>query len=136
MLTFFIYALTIVVAGGVLFLIGAFAFGRGEEMAAAPADRSPVWLPSGRPIVAGDVHGLVLPVCVRGYRMSDVDWVLDRLAETIEEREHEIARLRGEEPAETVSPAAAEPGPADPQAELLGADAPPADPQAERGGGV
>ena len=31
---------------------------------------------------------------LRGYRMDEVDWVLDRLAEQVDSRDREIARLR------------------------------------------
>lgn len=93
--TAIIYVLVIVVAGGVLFGIGAVAFGRGEELAPLSADDSPTWLPADRPIATADVRSLRLPVGLRGYRMSDVDWVLERLGDAIEERDEEIARLGG-----------------------------------------
>ncbi|WP_228266602.1 DivIVA domain-containing protein [Ornithinimicrobium ciconiae] len=37
---------------------------------------------------------------IRGYRMSQVDEVLDRLAEELRDRDAEIARLRAEQPLE------------------------------------
>ena len=106
MATFLTYLLGLLVVGGALFLLASFAFGRGEEMAPMRPDGTPVELPDGRPVVGDDVRGLRLSVVLRGYRMHEVDWVLDQLAAELDERDREIARLRGE-PAPT-GPAHAE----------------------------
>jgi DivIVA domain-containing protein len=92
--TFLTYLFGLVVACGLLFLVASFAFGRGEELAPMPADGTPVELPDERPVRGDDVRGLRLSVVLRGYRMAEVDWVLDRLAAQLEDRDQEIARLR------------------------------------------
>jgi DivIVA domain-containing protein len=92
--TFLTYFFGIVVVGGLLFLISSFIFGRGEELAAMPRDASPVHLPEDRPVTGKDVRGLRLPVAFRGYRMTEVDWLLDELADSLEERDREIVALR------------------------------------------
>ena len=94
MVTFLGYLFLLLLVGGLLFLVGSFAFGRGEEMAPALPDRTPVELPDGRPVTADDVRALRLSVVLRGYRMDEVDWVLDQLAEQFALRDAEIARLR------------------------------------------
>jgi DivIVA domain-containing protein len=67
-------------------------------------DRSPVELPDDRPVTADDVRALRISVAVRGYRMSEVDWLLDQFALTLDQRDAEIARLR-----EAPQPSAPEP---------------------------
>jgi DivIVA domain-containing protein len=92
--TFLTYLFGLAVASGLLFLLASFAFGRGEELAAMPPDGTPVELPDGRPVRGDDVRELRLSVVLRGYRMAEVDWVLDRLACQLDHRDQEIARLR------------------------------------------
>lgn len=92
--TFVLFLLALVVISGVLFLIASFAFGRGEEMAAAPPDSTPVELPDERPVTGADVRGLRLSVAARGYRMGEVDWVLEQLAVALEAQERELAEFR------------------------------------------
>jgi DivIVA domain-containing protein len=92
--TLFIYVFALVLVGGLLFLAASFAFGRDEEMAPALPDGTPVELPDDRPATGADLRTLRLAVVLRGYRMEEVDWVLDRLAEQVDARDREIARLR------------------------------------------
>lgn len=40
------------------------------------------------------VDGLRFSLALRGYRMDEVDWLLDRLSEQVDSRDREIARLR------------------------------------------
>ncbi len=94
MVTFLTYLFGLVVVCGVLFLLASFAFGRGEELAPMPPDGTPVELPDDRPVRGEDVRGLRLPVVLRGYRMAEVDWVLDQLATQLDDRDREIAGLR------------------------------------------
>jgi DivIVA domain-containing protein len=50
-------------------------------------------LPEG-PLTADDVSAVRFSVGLRGYRMAEVDAVLDRLSEALAERDAEIERLR------------------------------------------
>ena len=61
--------------------------GRGGSMAPAYDDRPDLALPEGRPLAAEDLRTVRFPLALRGYRMSDVDAVLARLATELEERE-------------------------------------------------
>jgi DivIVA domain-containing protein len=94
--TFLLYILGLVVVGGLLFVIASFAFGRGEELAPMPKDTTPLELPDERPVIGADLRKLRMPVVFRGYRMTEVDWLLEELAEALDERDHEIAQLRAE----------------------------------------
>ena len=51
------------------------------------------------PIEDADFDDLVFDVGLRGYRMSQVDGVVDRLRRELREKNEEIAVLRGEQPA-------------------------------------
>jgi DivIVA domain-containing protein len=111
--TFLTYLFGLVIAAGVLFLAASFAFGRGEQLAPMPPDGTPVELPDDRLAGGDDVRSLRLSVVLRGYRMAEVDWVLDRLAAQIDLRDQEITRLRGAgsaaDQAAPVAPSAASP---------------------------
>ncbi len=94
MRTLLVYVLALLLVGGLLFLAASFAFGRDEEMAPALPGGTPVELPDDRPATGADLRALRLAVVLRGYRMEEVDWVLDQLAEQVDARDREIARLR------------------------------------------
>jgi DivIVA domain-containing protein len=63
------------------------ASGRGGSMAPAYDDRPDLALPEGRPLAAEDLRTVRFPLALRGYRMSDVDAVLARLATELEDRD-------------------------------------------------
>ena len=69
----------IVVVAGVVFGLAAVVFGRGEELAPLAPGATPTRLPADE-IDGEDVRELRFQQVVRGYRMAEVDWVLDRLA--------------------------------------------------------
>ena len=94
MLSAVVFVVSVLLVGGLLFLGASLVLGRGETQPPAELDRSPVELPADRPVTADDVRALRISVTVRGYRMTEVDWLLEQLAATIEERDREIAALR------------------------------------------
>ncbi|TFV52551.1 DivIVA domain-containing protein [Blastococcus sp. TF02A-35] len=96
MLSFVVFVLAVLLVGGVLFLVASLLLGRGESQPPADTDRSPVELPEDRAVTAADVHALRMTVTVRGYRMAEVDWLLDQLARALDDRDAEIADLRAE----------------------------------------
>ena len=93
MLSFVVGLAAVAVVGALLFLGGSFLLGRGETQPPADLERSPVELPEERPVTGEDVRGLQVSVAVRGYRMTEVDWLLDQFARTLDERDAEIAAL-------------------------------------------
>ena len=98
MLSLLVGIAAVAVVGALLFLGGSFLLGRGETQPPADPERSPVELPDERPVTGEDVRGLQVSVAVRGYRMTEVDWLLEQLAQVIEERDEQIAALRAERP--------------------------------------
>ncbi|KOG79072.1 MULTISPECIES: cell division protein DivIVA [Streptomyces] len=111
---FLLIAMVVVVAAVTLAVVGGGAAGGLGE--AAP-DRLYDPLPADRPASRADVEALRLPVCVRGYRMNDVDDVLDRLGAELAERDARIAELEsalaGAHAAAMGAPGLIEDGPAD-----------------------
>ena len=89
-----VFVLGLLVVGGLLFLGASLLLGRGETQPPADVRRSPVELPEDRDVVGDDVRALRISVAFRGYRMSEVDWLLDQLAQVLDERDAEIATLR------------------------------------------
>jgi DivIVA domain-containing protein len=95
-LGFVVFVVGVLVVGGLLFLLASLLLGRGETQPPAELDRSPVELPDDRPVLGDDVRALRMSVAFRGYRMTEVDWLLDQFAEVLDERDAEIAALRGQ----------------------------------------
>lgn len=90
--TALIYLLVVVVVAAAFFGIAVLVFGRGEELPPLPPDATPTRLPA-RAIGAHHVRALRFPLALRGYRMTEVDWVLDRLAGELERTEAERDEL-------------------------------------------
>ncbi|KGH45439.1 cell division protein DivIVA [Modestobacter caceresii] len=93
-----VFVVSLLLVGGLLFLGASLLLGRGETQPPAEPERSPVQLPEGRAVVADDVRALRISVAVRGYRMTEVDWLLDQLASVLDDRDAEIAALRAQLP--------------------------------------
>jgi DivIVA domain-containing protein len=84
----FLAVLVVLVMGG----IAVVAAGRGAPMSEVEHDRLAVDLPADRPVTAEDLRRVRFPLALRGYRMADVDALLDRLAQ-----EREAAEVRGDD---------------------------------------
>ncbi len=95
MITVLQYLVIAAAIGLVVFFIAVLVFGRGEQMAALPARTSPAELPD-QAVAGSDIRGVRFAVGVRGYRMGDVDWTLDRVADEIERLRGEVRRLGGD----------------------------------------
>jgi DivIVA domain-containing protein len=91
--TALIYLVVMVLVAAVVFLIASVVFGRGEELPALPPGASPTRLPSSG-ITRDDVREVRFQLVVRGYKMSEVDWVLRRVGGELEELRAEVADLR------------------------------------------
>jgi DivIVA domain-containing protein len=110
--------LGVLVVAGLLFLGASLLLGRGETQPPADPGRSPVELPDDRPVTGDDVRGLQISVAARGYRMTEVDWLLEQFADALDERDAEIASLRarlaeGQQKVPRSAPADAEQTPED-----------------------
>lgn len=76
----------------VVFAVAAVAVGRGGGLDPVESDLLRPSLPSG-PISAGDLDSVRFAVGFRGYRMDQVDDVLNRLGHELTERDTRISEL-------------------------------------------
>ncbi|MEW2519397.1 DivIVA domain-containing protein [Actinacidiphila alni] len=88
MFWFMLIALVAVVAAVAMAVLGD-----GGTLRDSEPDRIEDRLPPDRPLVRSDIDAVRLPIAVRGYRMLDVDEVLDRLGAELAERDARIAEL-------------------------------------------
>lgn len=89
MFWFMVAALVVVVLAVALVVLGA-----GGSMSEPTTDRAPQALPADRPLGRPDLVDVRFAVVPRGYRMDEVDQLLDRLGAELELRD---ARLRAAE---------------------------------------
>jgi DivIVA domain-containing protein len=88
------FAVLVVLALGAVAVVAA---GRGAPMEPSYDDAPDSLVPAEGPLSAADLRRIRFPLAVRGYRMAEVDALLDRLAE---EREEAEARARRDAPAD------------------------------------
>jgi DivIVA domain-containing protein len=81
-----------VVAAVVVFAVAAAAIGHGDGLEEPFPDMERPYLPDGR-VEAVDIDDVHFAVAFRGYRMDQVDAVLDRLSEELVKRDQHIAAL-------------------------------------------
>jgi DivIVA domain-containing protein len=91
--------LTLVVAlvlGSILFGAVAFTLGKTSGLEPASPDAAPYDLPADSPVTSADLDAVRFDVVARGYRMDQVDTVLERLTYALGVRDDEIRALRAE----------------------------------------
>ncbi|EWC61236.1 hypothetical protein UO65_3502 [Actinokineospora spheciospongiae] len=100
MTTALIYLVVMVLVAGVVFLLASVVFGRGEELPPLAPGASPTRLPA-TDITGADLESVRFQLTLRGYKMSEVDWVLRRLGTEIDTLRARVAELeRAREAAE------------------------------------
>lgn len=75
------FAILIVLAMGGVAMVAA---GRGTPLAEADHDRPDLLVPRDRPLGGRDLRRVRFSLAFRGYRMSEVDALLDRLADELD----------------------------------------------------
>ena len=83
MLTLLIYVVVIAVVAAALFFVASIVFGRGEELGPLPEGTTATVLPA-EGVTGADVNSLKFQQTLRGYKPSEVDWALERLAGEID----------------------------------------------------
>jgi DivIVA domain-containing protein len=78
-----LYLLVLILVAGLLFVIASALFGRGETLPPLPRATTATVLPASG-VTGADVDAVKFTQTVRGYKTSEVDWVLDRLGSEIE----------------------------------------------------
>ncbi len=94
MITVLWYLIIATVVGAIVFVGAVAIFGRAGQMAPLPARTSPAQLPSRGEVAAQDVRKVRFSLALRGYRMSDVDWTLERVGDELELLRDENQALR------------------------------------------
>ncbi|MGS0684191.1 DivIVA domain-containing protein [Nakamurella sp. GG22] len=88
------YLVIAAVIGLVIFGIAVVIFGRGEQMAPLSPRTSPTELPDVG-MTGDDVRSMRFAMALRGYRMSDVDWALERMADEVDRLKAQVTALSG-----------------------------------------
>jgi DivIVA domain-containing protein len=91
-----LYLVVLVLVAIVLFGAASLLFGRGEPLPPLPRATTATVLPAFG-ITGTDVDAVKFTQVLRGYKTSEVDWVLDRLGRELETLRGQLAAIRGEE---------------------------------------
>ncbi len=83
-----LYLVVLVLIALLLFGVASLLFGRGEQLPPLPPATTATVLPASG-VTGDDVDAVKFTQVLRGYKTSEVDWVLDRLG-------HELDQLRGQ----------------------------------------
>ena len=89
MLVVFVLLCIVVIAVAALLVVGRLD----ASLVEVGPDQPPLNLPADRPLVHDDVDAVKFGVGMRGYRMDEVDTVLDRVADDLEARDQRIDQL-------------------------------------------
>jgi len=77
------YLVVLILVAIVLFGIASLVFGRGEQLPPLPQATTATVLPAAA-LTGADVDAVKFTQVLRGYKTSEVDWVLDRLGAEID----------------------------------------------------
>lgn len=77
------FAIVVVLVLGAVAVVAA---GKGEPLAIEYDDRPDALVPSNRPLRGADLRRVRFSLAFRGYRMSEVDDLLDRLAAELDQQ--------------------------------------------------
>ncbi|GAC1404928.1 MAG: hypothetical protein NVS4B6_17330 [Mycobacterium sp.] len=78
-----LYLVVLILVAIVLFGLGSALFGRGEPLPPLPRATTATVLPASG-VTGGDVDEVKFTQTLRGYKTSEVDWVLDRLGQELD----------------------------------------------------
>ena len=87
------YLVVLILVSVVLFGIASFLFGRGEQLPSLPRATTATVLPASD-VTGADIEAVKFTQVLRGYKTSEVDWVLDRLGTEIDQLRGELAAVR------------------------------------------
>jgi DivIVA domain-containing protein len=87
-----LYLLVLVLVAIVLFGAASLLFGRGEQLPPLPRGTTATVLPAFG-VTGSDVDAVKFTQVLRGYKASEVDWVLDRLARELEALRGQLAAV-------------------------------------------
>ncbi|GAB7068914.1 DivIVA domain-containing protein [Mycobacterium hodleri] len=88
-----LYLVVLILVAVVLFGVGSVLFGRGERLPPLPRGTTATLLPASE-ITGADVEALKFSQTLRGYKVAEVDWALDRLGQEVDQLRGQVAALR------------------------------------------
>ncbi len=88
-----VYVVVLILVATVLFGLGSVLFGRGERLPPLPRATTATVLPASG-VTGADVDAVKFTQSLRGYKTSEVDWVLDRLGQELDLVRGELAAVR------------------------------------------
>ena len=87
------YLVVLILVATVLFGIASFLFGRAEQLPPLPRATTATLLPASG-VTGRDVDAVKFTQVLRGYKTSEVDWLLDRLGAELDQLHGELAVAR------------------------------------------
>jgi len=78
-----LYLVVLILVAVVLFALGSVLFGRGEPLPPLPRATTATVLPASG-VTGTDVDAIKFTQALRGYKTSEVDWVLERLGQELD----------------------------------------------------
>jgi DivIVA domain-containing protein len=88
-----LYLVILVLVSVVLFGVVSVLFGRGEQLPPLPRATTATVLPASG-VTGADVDAVKFTQVLRGYKTSEVDWVLDRLGQELDLLRGQLASVR------------------------------------------
>jgi DivIVA domain-containing protein len=88
-----LYLLVLILVAAVLFVVASALFGRGEQLPPLPRATTATVLPASG-VTRTDIDAVKFTQSLRGYKTSEVDWVLDRLSQEIELLRGQLSAVR------------------------------------------
>jgi DivIVA domain-containing protein len=88
-----LYLVVLILVAIVLFGVGSVLFGRGERLPPLPRATTATVLPASE-VTGADIAALKFSQTLRGYKVGEVDWVLDRLGQEVDQLRGQVAALR------------------------------------------
>ena len=88
-----LYLMVLILVSVVLFGVGSVLFGRGEVLPPLPRATTATVLPASG-VTGADVEAVKFTQTLRGYKTSEVDWVLDRLGQELDLLRGQLAAVQ------------------------------------------
>jgi DivIVA domain-containing protein len=88
-----LYLVVLILVAVVLFALGSVLFGRGEVLPPLPRATTATVLPASG-VTGADVEAVKFTQTLRGYKTSEVDWVLDRLGQELDLLRGQLAAVQ------------------------------------------
>ena len=88
-----LYLVVLILVAVVLFGLGSALFGRDEPLPPLPRATTATVLPASG-VTGDDVDEVKFTQTLRGYKTSEVDWVLDRLGQELDQLRGQLAAVR------------------------------------------